>query len=182
MKSTTVLHQYTMIEIRRFAEIEARQEGSCNKWESGKGWSAIKLREVRAQYTNNGKLIVQGKKEQSEGFARRLKEHTEQERRIEEGKYEEEISNAPYIRKMKQEHDGKLKIQENANRVEYLKMMTGLTPEEIRQREDGRERVAKKKKARATALAEKTKTRKQNMQKAIEENGRDRTKSVNQHT
>ena len=66
MKSTTVLHQYTMTEIRRFAEIEARQEGSCNKWEPGKGWIAIKLKEVRAQYTNNGELIIQGKKERGE--------------------------------------------------------------------------------------------------------------------
>ena len=129
------------------------------------------------------KQIIQGKKEQREGFARSLKEHTEQERRIAEGKYEEEVANDPYLRKMKQEHDEKLRIQENAHREEYVKMMTGLTPEEIRKREDERERVSKKtKKARTTALAEKIKKRKQNTQKVIEGNGRDSTKSVNQRT
>ena len=72
MKSTIVLHQYTLREIRRFAEIEARQEGSRNKWENGKGWIAIQLSEVRAQYTDNGKLIIQGKKGKREDFVRRL--------------------------------------------------------------------------------------------------------------
>ena len=84
MKSTIGLYQYTRTEVRRFVEKEPRQEGSLNKWELGKGWSAIKLREMRAQYTDNGKLIIQGKKEQREDFARRLKEHTSQERKMAE--------------------------------------------------------------------------------------------------
>ena len=82
MKSTEVLYQYTMMDVGRFVEREAKQEGRNNSWESGKGWGAIKLREVRSQYTDNGKLILQGGKEQREASARRLKEHTEKDREI----------------------------------------------------------------------------------------------------
>ena len=77
MKSTEVLYQYTRMEVGRFVEREAKQEGRNNGWGSGKGWCAIKLREVRDQYTDNGILILQGEKEQGEAFARRLKEHTQ---------------------------------------------------------------------------------------------------------
>ena len=84
MKSTEVLYQYTRMEVGIFVEREAKQEGSNNRWEPGKGWIAVKLREVRPQYTDNAELILQGGKEQREAFARRLKEHTEQERKIAE--------------------------------------------------------------------------------------------------
>ena len=67
---------------------------------------------------------------------RGVKEYTEQEREIAEREYEEEIAGDPYLRKKKQEHEEKLRIQENAHREEYLKLMTGLTPKEIRKRED----------------------------------------------
>ena len=47
---------------------------------------------------DNGKLVLQGKKEQRETFARKLKGYTEQEKTISEAKYDAEIANDPYLK------------------------------------------------------------------------------------
>ena len=111
------------------------QEGSRNKRGSGKGWIAIQLSEVRAQYTDNGKLTIQGKKKGKRRLCKKAtrvygagKEHSRR-------KFVEDIAKNPYLRKKKQEHEDKQRIQENTDREEYLKQKTGLTTEEIRRGE-----------------------------------------------
>ena len=78
---------------------------------------------------------------------------------------------------MKEKQEETLKIQEAADREEYLKKNLGLTQAEIRRGREGKTavRVGKKRKSLRT-LTKRTTRDKQNMPKVIEENVRDRMK------
>ena len=59
-------------------------------------WAAIRIQGIRIQYTNNETLIIQGKKEDREEFARHLQAFAQRER-LEEERRMEEVENDPEL-------------------------------------------------------------------------------------